>query len=615
MRLVYFLKSIQSKIIFFIIFILIFTAFTFPLIFKFDKVIPGFFSSDESFVSLWDSWRIKNSFIHNLRFYRTDFIAHPFGIDLYSAGFMPYLWLFVLYSLSLLFSPVLTYNLQILANYFLTAIFVFMLIKYISKSERAALFGSLIFTFCPYLSVRSWQHIGLTYTQWLPLSFWVLFRLRSRPNFLNKALVLISFLFVLSFEWSLMLMSIISISLFILYQYLYQLRKYKGKLEFSQIKYLETVFALGFFSLAILLPQFYPIIKNIFIHSSSIAINNNLPSAWNAYFRPFEDLFVQSVRPLSYFLPAVTHPLFGGFTGQFIGTKLYGMSLTEHTLYLGWVPLSLAFIAIRVWRNKKRELKEEDGFYIGFFILLLIVAWLFSQPPWWKIGPIKFYMPSFFMYKLLPMFRAYCRFGILVMFAVAVLAGFGLKFILERFKSHKTKITITALACILVLFEFWNWPPFKVIDVSKVPAVYYWLREQPEDFVIAEYPLDINGVNEMFKFYQTKHEKKIINGTIPGTYANKVAQTITKLSYPNTAGVLKWMGVKYVIVHKEDYLTTGLIDDREELGKIPKNAGLKLAKSFTSQECPQKDIMCVRKTGPIDVYEVVAASKNPEAIR
>ena len=43
----------------------------------------------------------------------------------------------------------------------------------------------------------------------------------------------------------------------------------------------------------------------------------------------------------------------------------------------------------------------------------------------------------------------------------------------------------------------------------------------------------------MYKFYQTKHEKKIINGTIPGIYANKVAKTITKLSDPHTAGILK----------------------------------------------------------------------------
>ena len=180
-------------------------------------------------------------------------------------------------------------------------------------------------------------------------------------------------------------------------------------------------------------------------------------SAFNPYRRPFNDLFEQSARPLSYLLPAVVHPVFGKFTEQFIGSSFYGMSFTEHTLYLGWVPLILAFVALRRWRRKGKESKKSgtvpfrdspfyrDDFYIGFFVFLAVAAWLFSQPPWWNIFGFKIYMPSFFMYKILPMFRAYCRFGIVVMLAVAVLAGFGLKFFLERFKSQRTKVAVTAL--------------------------------------------------------------------------------------------------------------------------------------------------------------------------
>jgi len=144
-----------------------------------------------------------------------------------------------------------------------------------------------------------------------------------------------------------------------------------------------------------------------------------------------------------------------------------------------------------------------------------------------------------------------------------------------------------------------------------VPAVHYWLKGQPGGFVIAEYPLDVDSPNELYKFYQTKHEKKIINGTIPGTYANQVAQTIKKLSEPKTAGRLKGMGVRYALVHREGYLETELVEEIEELDKIPNNLGLKLVKTFPAQECPRKDIMCVQKTGPIDVYEVAAEPIEP----
>lgn len=215
------------------------------------------------------------------------------------------------------------------------------------------------------------------------------------------------------------------------------------------------------------------------------------------------------------------------------------------------------------------------------------------------------------MYKALPMFRAYCRFGIVLMLAVAVLAGWGLRFILDRFKTQKTKIAVTALFSGLVLFEFWNYPPYKIIDLSRAPEAYYWLKSEPADFVIAEYPLDTRGPNEKYKFFQTVHEKKMINGTIPGTYPNKVANSIIKLSDLNTARTLKWMGVKYVLVHRKDYLKTDLLEDKQELEDIPKGPGLKFIRSFPAEGCPQEAMLCVRDAGAIDVYEVTASALAP----
>ena len=65
------------------------------------------------------------------------------------------------------------------------------------------------------------------------------------------------------------------------------------------------------------------------------------------------------------------------------------------------------------------------------------------------------------------------------------------------------------------------------------------------------------------------------------------------------------------MVHRDGYLETELVEEIEELDKIPNNLGLKLVKTFPAQECPRKDIMCVQKTGPIDVYEVAAEPIEP----
>jgi len=366
--------------------------------------------------------------------------------------------------------------------------------------------------------------------------------------------------------------------------------------------YLTAIFFIAVASI-IILNQF--LLRMIFPSTKLIT-----PSAYTSI-RPFADLFAQSAKPLSYLLPATTHPVFGKFTVNFIGTSLYGESLTEHVLFLGWIPLILAFIGIKRKNLFKTAFQGKDP-YITFFILLVLVAWIFSQPPWWQFGALKIYFPSFVIYKIIPAFRAYCRFGIVVMLGVAILAGFGLGSILKKLKSTRAKFAVTMLFCILVLFEFWNWPPYKVIDVSKVPEVYYWLKKQPKDIVVAEYPIDTNGANEMYELYQIVHEKSMINGTIPGTYPNRIARSITKLSAQETAAALAWLGVKYVLVHREDYFNTGLVEDMKDLDRIPYNRSLSLIKSFPSQECLREDIACVQKTGPIDVYEIVALPIEPK---
>lgn len=584
---------------------------TYPLVFKINTHIPGFFSTDESYSVLWGSWFIKFCHLNHLSIKSTDFIAYPFGVDFYTNKPITYIWFTINYLLSILTTPVFTYNLQVIFSFLLAAVFSYLLVWYLTKDKFASFFSGIAFGFCPYLFVRSWQHLGETYIWVMPFCLLGLFLLREYTSSKVK-IFFISGIILTTIGFNFLYMGV-ALALFFIYLSCYQIKS-KSFLAVAYKVYIKNILFLSFIAIIILLPQIYILIKGAFFSSGG------LPSAYNPYHRPFEDLFSQSAKPLSYLLPAAVHPVFGRITEFFIGSHLYGMSFTEHTLYLGWTPLILSFVAFRKWRRNRKspiaghksQVTDREDFYLGFFILLAIVAWLFSQPPWWKLGPLKIYLPPFFLYKILPMFRAYCRFGILVMLAVVVMAGFGLKFILDKFNTKKAKLLITSLFCGLVIFEFWNYPPFKVIDVSNIPVVYYWIKEQPKDTVIAEYPLDIIGVNEMYKFYQTKHGKKTINAVTPGTHAHRVAKTITQLSEPKTAGILRWMGVKYVLVHREDYIATGLIDDYEELNKIPQNSGIKFIQSFHSQECPKKDIMCLQKTGPIDVYEIVAKSINPE---
>lgn len=588
----------KKELIVIVIFLLIAAAMTYPLALNMTTYIPGFFSTDESYAVLWNSWRIKFSLLHNISIRKTDFIAYPYGVDLYTNRPVSYLWFASEFLISQPGNPAIAYNLRALSNFILTAFFTYLLVYFITKSRRAALFSGIAFGFCPYIFVRSWQHLGETYLWPMPLTFWAAAQLREKSR-LSGRVIFVSGIILSTFNFQVTYYLAVALFVFLIYTIA------SGRTR--EIRFLKEILILSVIAGIILIPQFFNIARNILARGGSAA------SAHNIYHRPFEDLFAQSAKPLSYFLPAAFHPLFGKFTEQMVGSSLYGASFIEHTLYLGWTPLILALLA---WRKRRalysvpRTLYDNKRFYINFFGILIISAWLFSQPPWWKFWAVKIYMPSFFMYRILPMIRAYCRFGSLVMFAVSVLAGFGLKYILDKYPSPKKQIAITAAAVFFLLFEFWNYPPFKVIDVSRAPQVYYWLKEQPGDFAIAEYPLDLVGPSELYKLYQITHEKKIINAASPGTEAYSFLQGIKKLSAQGTVDKLKQIGVKYAVVHRQAYLDSELSEDRQELDNINRNPGIKLIKSFPEEGCLDKRVMCVKKSGNVDLYEIINLLKE-----
>lgn len=582
-----------------LIFLVLTGIFTYPLLFKLTTHIPAFESTDESFGALWNFWYNSFSVSNGLPLTSCAWIAAPFGIPETASAY--YVWDFINRNLSVIFGYVFAYNIQVVISYILAGLFMYLLSWHITRNTLASLLAGIIYAYCPYHAVRTWQHLGLALIQWMPLYILTLLRLHERQSIRRTLECAAAFFLIAAFDFYYAYFMVLITVVFVSYHFL----KPTGTRIAVKIKFLQSLLYAFAIVVILLIPSINVILKGRAEATAQKA------GAFNMFVRPFEDLFAQSARPLSYFLPASTHPIFGGLTQQLVGNDLYGESLTEHTLYLGIIALFLAFIAVkhRTMLYEKLIKQENGSYYASFFILLAAASWIFSQPPWWNIFSFRIPMPSLLLYKILPMFRAYCRFGIVLMLAVSVLAAFG--FIILTNKSRfKNKLALVFTVLLIgVFFEFWNYPPFKVLQVADFPAVYSWLRQEPKEIIIAEYPLDSGSPNEMYKFYQTKHHKRIVNGTLPGTKAHEFAQSIATLSSENTPGILKGMSVKYVLVHHDGYAQTGLDADREELSKIKSQKGIRLIKTFPSEECPSNDIMCVKKIGQTDVYEIIADSQ------
>jgi len=606
------IKLYYQEILTFLFYIFVTLIATYPVIFNMNKFVYGPLYGTDNESVIWGFWRFKYVWLKHIA--EADFttmIGYPFGTDLHFGDCAP-ISIFLSKWFTILTNEVFTFNIIILLSFFLSAVFMYYLVYQFTKNKVAGLISGIVFAFSPYHFIKTWEHLSLLQIQWIPLYVWGLLNLYKKPILKNVLLTSLAFGIIIIFDYTYAyIMSIFTLG-FIIFILLYQL---KNMIDIENVALIKKVWkVLGMTVAAVALgllfnsPALYRIFKTmLFYPKTDVAIAN-------LYIRPLRYLFTQSARPLSYLLPSVEHPIFGRLTKSMLGSIFYGRGSIEQTLYLGWTPLIFAFIAFKVWNKKRKnkqlavnseQLTEKDNFYIGFFIFSAILAFLFSLPPYFNLWIFKIYFPSFFMYKILPMFRAYARFGILVMLCVSVLAGFGLKYILERIRSQKNKFAFSTFIIFLVLFEFTNIPPFHATDISKPPSVYQWLKGQRGDFAIAEYPLgesmqlSESAVHLDYIFYQRIHQKKLINGAQIGTYAYKIKEKINKIMDAQTPGILKWLGAKYVVIHLDRYKTAEDSDAMDIIGEAPdlsKQKGLKLVKKFND----------------VEVYEVVALPIEPK---
>ncbi|GAG56907.1 unnamed protein product, partial [marine sediment metagenome] len=135
--------------------------------------------------------------------------------------------------------------------------------------------------------------------------------------------------------------------------------------------------------------------------------------------------------------------------------------------------------------------------------------------------------------------------------SLIVIASIGMSKILEKMKSVKYKVVFAVVVILFIIFEFINFPPFHTTDLLKTPDVYKWIKEQPEDFIIVEYPLASREhiENSIYSFYQFRHQKRMFNGIYLNTYADEIRKILDDLREPSDIDLLKFYGIKYVIAH------------------------------------------------------------------
>jgi len=154
---------------------------------------------------------------------------------------------------------------------------------------------------------------------------------------------------------------------------------------------------------------------------------------------------------------------------------------------------------------------------------------------------------------LLQGIRAPVRFGFLLLAAIAMLGGFGLWWLRQRW-SHRPwlRTSLAVLAILLVTAEAFR-APVGYRPAMKVPEVYRVLALEPHAVVI-EYPMPGPTAifsNAVYMLYSTAHWKPLVNGYsgfMPASYVTHY-KTLDIYARPEALAQLVEMGVTHIVAH------------------------------------------------------------------
>jgi hypothetical protein len=438
---------------------------------------------------------------------------------------------------------VFSFNFVFLFSFVFCGYGTYLLTYELTKNRLAGVIAGIIFAFCPFKFSRLY-HLQVLTAQWIPFTFLYLLRFFRNPRW--KYLLFFSLFFVLQAlscgYYALFL------SLFVGICIIYFLTVKK---ELRQVKVISKIIIFLVVCFLLILPFFYPYIevkKEMGFHRTLQEATNLSAYGVSYLAAPPNNMLWSKItktfgKPEGYLFIGITAlflSLFGlvkapkhtppkrklylklnlgilGFFFFYIALYLLSdigkASKLTHTLLI--YPLFI-LITIRILlaiRSHALEIEHK------FILLLTSLAVIFSLGPVIHIGTKGLcYGPYYILYWLFPGFdgiRVVSRLAVMVMLGIGVLAGYGVKELMNR---PNTKVLVVIIP-LLILGEYFSSVPINAtgdenaqVNLSKPPQVYRWLAKQEGNFAILELPCPNLWYDYMYMYYSMFHWKSLVNG-------------------------------------------------------------------------------------------------------
>lgn len=252
--------------------------------------------------------------------------------------------------------------------------------------------------------------------------------------------------------------------------------------------------------------------------------------------RPIEVVTQFSATPAGY-LTSTSH-LHRGWSAMFFRDDV-------NVLFAGAIALALAaFGAAMLWRNQPRRT-----------ITLLSIA---------VIGVLLSFGPATTIYRwlydwILPArgLRAAARFGLLYLIAIGLLAGAGAAWLERRLASRNARIGLSLALVAGATVEVWQ-SPIRTQPFEGVPAIYSLLAESPTAVMLVEapfYPPETVFENGEYVLNATGHWQPLMNGTSGATPMSYRRRAESFWYFPRDWAIaaMKQEGATHVMVHLERF--------------------------------------------------------------
>lgn len=458
-------------------------------------------------------------------------------------------------------NPTFTYNMILLISFFTSALGMFLLARYLTGNPLASIIAGIIFAFSPFM-ISHLTQLQIITAGGIPLTFLFLHKFFKHEQ--TRHLMLFALFFILQFlasgHYALYL------TLFCgLYMLIYMLTDNHYKQGQFWIKicllFLIMIITLG----------------------------------------PFLFQYIQVQKEIGFSRGGVTNATLVQFLASTPNNWIYGkltrsFQQNEGILFPGILAVILAFIGFTSGIKKRLVNKKIFENHTLVYSAILLLSFLFT---------FGMKGPYLLLHKFVPGFngvRVAQRFHVMVMFSLAVLAAFGIQYLLSALKKNK-KFLVGIPLIAVVVFEYMSIPiPTKSVPTrDEIPAVYQWMETIDKDIAIIELPIPEKrlkriSVESLRMYYSIYHRKKMVNGRssyFPPLYY-EIRQRWWHSPQKQFINDLKVLGVRYMILHSNMIKKERLAEIRQTLSHL------------------KKDIQFVNKIGTSIIYEILAVSQPPE---